>query len=186
MATIAAVQPASSKRELRTQVSVLNGKLADAQAEIRTWQTSLDAETAKLGALQNEYNQACKSIARGQNADPEKIQKSMHAIEARIVGLKGLIASEQATVATLRGQLQGPTQALSTMEQRDAEDREAEEVQAKLEKGKRFLLARNEAQTNFEHMVRELRNGVYQSERNRNNAKNLAVSLERLSVGIIS
>jgi chromosome segregation ATPase len=183
--TVTAVQPAS-KKELQTQVSVFNGKIATVQAEIRTWQTNLDAEVAKLTALQTEYNEACKNLAQGQKADPEKIQNAMHGIEARIVGLKGLIASEQATVTSLRDKLQEPMQALSLMEQRDAEEREADSIQAKLENAKRFLVARNEAQTNLDREVYELRNGIYQSPKNRSDAKNFAVSLERLAVGIIN
>jgi peptidoglycan hydrolase CwlO-like protein len=183
--TVTAAQPAS-KKELQTQVSVLNGKIADAQAEIRTWQTNLGLETAKLTALQSDYNEACKNLAQGQNADPEKIKMAMAAVESRITGLKSLIASEQATVTTLRQKLQGPAQALGVMEQADAEDREADEIQAKLEKAKRFLVARNEAQTNFDREVYELRNGIYQSPKNRSNAKNFSANLERLSVGIIN
>jgi chromosome segregation ATPase len=185
MATVTAVQPAR-KKELQVQVSVLNGKIATVQAELRTWQANLDSETAKLNGLKNDYNQACQALAKGETADPEKIKLAMAAIDLRVTGLKGLIASEQATVTSLRDALQGPAHALSVLEQADAEDREADSIQAKLEEAKRFLVARNAAQTNFDREVYELRNGIYQSPKNRSNAKNFATNLERLSVGVIN
>jgi hypothetical protein len=82
----------------------------------------LEEDENALVKLRGQYDDECRALALGKNADPVKVQQKMQPVEARIEGRKGLIAEKHKALVALEGPY-------ATLWQADAKRKQEEELE---------------------------------------------------------
>jgi hypothetical protein len=186
MATAAIEPQAEQKAALKKTLASIRTKIEAAQTDERGWREKLDSRIAALGDLRKRYDAECHAVAIGRDGDPQGSREEVSAAEGVVEAVKKIIAEKQGVLEQLRQQLSIAQNAFNEIEQREAEAQECRAIQENFEQGKRAIAARDEHQAELYRIVSELRHGSYISQANQRNGKNLAMSLERLSNGIIT
>jgi chromosome segregation ATPase len=185
MSTATIVRPLSDA-ELAVSIAEVNDQIAEAKADLESVESEAAKEAGRLGGLRAQYGEACKKLARGEDADVIALQDKMAPVEARIAGLKAAIAEKQNLLRPLlaeRDQLR-QEQVNRKHVQQVAEERSR--IDAEIEVGLSAIKARDAAQEQINHSIFGLRNRTCMTPANNTLAKNGAMRVERQAHGIIT
>jgi hypothetical protein len=182
----ATIERSLSDAELATSIAEVNGKIAEAKADLESVEGEAAKEAGRLGGLRAQYGEACKKLARGEDADVIALQDKMAPAEARIAGLKTAIAEKQNLLRPLlaeRDQLRQEQFNRRHVKQ-VAEERSSIEVE--IEQGLAAVRARDAAQEQVNRAIGGLRNRTCMTDLHRSLAKNGAHKVERYANGMIT
>jgi chromosome segregation ATPase len=182
----ATIERPLSDAELAASIAEVNGEIAKAKADLESVESEAANEAGRLGGLRAQYGEACKKLARGEDADVIALQDKMAPVEARIAGLKAAIAEKQNLLRPLLAERDQLRQEQFNRKRVQQVAEERSRIDAEIEVGFSAIRARDAAQEQINHVIFSLRNRTCMSPANTSAAKTGAFTVERRSHGIIT
>jgi chromosome segregation ATPase len=167
--------------------ATIDQRIIAATAKVRNIEQRIAEAAEELAGLRTEYSGACTRLAGGANGagdDVERYRAKMLKVEAKISGLRQLLAIP-------KGELDRFTRERAELAAREEEARQAEAIAEetefianKIEAGLKAIAERDKQQAIIDAIVGHLRTRQYLHARNQSDGRNAASRIERQSNGI--
>lgn len=131
---------AQSKR-LKARMPALKKKLQPLQARLEERSKSLADAQSGLDQVKLDYQAECRKLASGQASGAANLKQAIQETEAKIEGLKQLVAEDQRAVAEARAPLDALETELATAQLREKEARLFLKAETGLDRVSKQLLA---------------------------------------------
>ena len=173
--------------EAATPIATLDARITAAQTKVRQIEQRIAEAVEELSSQREQYNGACLRLAGGAHGaadDVETYRARMNKIEAKVSGLRQLLAIP-------KSELDRFSQARAELAAREEEARQAEAIAeetefiaSKTEAGLKAIAERDKQQAIIDAIVGHLRTRQYLHARNQSEGRNAASRIERQSAGI--
>lgn len=108
-------------KELEAQCTPIRGDLARAQEQARKRSESLATAQSEATRLLDEYRAECRRLASGEDSEALDSKMQLQRAEAKVEGLKQLLADNQREVADAQAALAEPSTALASARESETE-----------------------------------------------------------------
>jgi chromosome segregation ATPase len=173
--------------EAATPIATLDARITAAQTKVRQIEQRIAEAVEELSSQREQYNGACLRLAGGAHGaadDVETYRARMNKIEAKVSGLRQLLAVP-------KSELDRASQARAELAAREEEERQTEAVAEealfvtnKTEAGLQAIRMRDQQQQIIDSIVGNLRTRSYLHARNQSDGRNAASRIERQASGI--
>lgn len=106
---------------LEAEIPALKEKLESFQAQLEDRSKSLTVAQSQLEQLKRDYQAECRKLASGESSKVVSLKQSIQEAEAKIEGLKQLVAEDQRAVAEARAPVDALETELATARLREKE-----------------------------------------------------------------
>jgi len=153
--------------ELGKSLSDAREKLSKAERLLKETEDRIVEVSDELAILQARRADECHELALGRKADPAKFDALIRNAEDKLTGLEAVKRMRERDLADLKTTFYSLEAEWAKIKNKQADERELQEIQKLIAEAKNAVLVRNESERIFLDALTKLRSRKYRVERNR-------------------